>query len=380
MQASPLKIALCGFVMLAVAMGIGRFAFTPLLPIMLNDGLITITDGGLLASVHFVGYLMGALIAGQILKWPSLMLFSSLVLIAISTITMGITNYFVIWLGARWLAGLCSAIVLVIVSSHIVKILVELEEAKLQNMVFAGVGGGILITGLMTHSFLVLNVSSNSVWITIGLISLLFVIIVYFQIGKIAFRAPPLDQSMTKRVAPLNWRLIIPYGAVGIGYIIPATYLPIMASNVIESPTLYAMGWPIFGMAAMISTLTVVWFQSHYSDRHIWIVSQLIMAIGLIVPANLARTFGLDQVCKAVEFQADLKKQITQEKLSAKISAAPSACECAVSHTIDEKRGSIALHAASARLVKPLAIQNLKTEFMTSLHSPTCASISNLGR
>ena len=94
---------------------------------------------------------------------------------------------------------------------------------------------------------------------------------------------------------------------------------------------------------------------------------------------NLARTFGLDQACKAVEFQADLEKQITQEKLSAKISAAPSACECAVSHTIDEKRGSIALHAASARLVTPLAIQNLKTEFMTSLNSPTCASISNLG-
>lgn len=94
---------------------------------------------------------------------------------------------------------------------------------------------------------------------------------------------------------------------------------------------------------------------------------------------KLARTFGLDQACKAVEFQADLEKQITREQLSAKISAAPSACECAVSHTIDEKRGSIALHAASARLVTPLAIQNLKSEFMASLNSPTCASIANLG-
>ena len=34
-----------GMAALAAAMGIGRFAFTPLLPMMLSDGVITSVDG-----------------------------------------------------------------------------------------------------------------------------------------------------------------------------------------------------------------------------------------------------------------------------------------------------------------------------------------------
>ena len=60
------RIVLVGLAGLAVAVGIGRFAFTPLLPMMLADGIIAIPGGGLLATVHFVGYLMGALTAARV--------------------------------------------------------------------------------------------------------------------------------------------------------------------------------------------------------------------------------------------------------------------------------------------------------------------------
>ena len=55
-QPSVIRITLVGLFSLAIAMGIGRFAFTPLLPLMQDDGLASITDGGLLAAVHFLGY------------------------------------------------------------------------------------------------------------------------------------------------------------------------------------------------------------------------------------------------------------------------------------------------------------------------------------
>ena len=47
---------------LAAAMGIGRFAFTPLLPMMLHDGVVDIATGSWLATANYAGYLAGALL------------------------------------------------------------------------------------------------------------------------------------------------------------------------------------------------------------------------------------------------------------------------------------------------------------------------------
>ena len=50
-----------GLVGLAVAVGLGRFAFTPLLPMMLQDGLLDLRQASWLASSNYLGYLLGAL-------------------------------------------------------------------------------------------------------------------------------------------------------------------------------------------------------------------------------------------------------------------------------------------------------------------------------
>ena len=47
-------------VALAIAMGIGRFAFTPILPMMLADGVIDLAAASWLASANYLGYLAGA--------------------------------------------------------------------------------------------------------------------------------------------------------------------------------------------------------------------------------------------------------------------------------------------------------------------------------
>ena len=60
---SPSRIAFTGLAALAVAMGIGRFAFTPVLPMMQGEGRLTLAQGGWLASANYVGYLAGALLA-----------------------------------------------------------------------------------------------------------------------------------------------------------------------------------------------------------------------------------------------------------------------------------------------------------------------------
>src|SRR5262249_31143248 len=58
---SPAAVAGTGLVALAVAIGIGRFAFTPILPMMQEDAGVSVAAGGWLAAANYVGYLAGAL-------------------------------------------------------------------------------------------------------------------------------------------------------------------------------------------------------------------------------------------------------------------------------------------------------------------------------
>src|SRR5260370_39914774 len=60
---TPGVTALAGLVTLGVAMGIGRFAFTPILPMMQQDAAVSVAVGGWLASADYVGYLLGAISA-----------------------------------------------------------------------------------------------------------------------------------------------------------------------------------------------------------------------------------------------------------------------------------------------------------------------------
>jgi len=83
-------VATAGLIALAVSMGIGRFAFTPLLPMMQADAGLTIKSAGWLASANYFGYLVGALCAARVPRnWA---IRGGLVLIALVTALMGVTT------------------------------------------------------------------------------------------------------------------------------------------------------------------------------------------------------------------------------------------------------------------------------------------------
>ena len=166
------RITLIGLFSLALAVGIGRFAFTPLLPMMRADGLIDISGGGWLASAHFLGYLIGALSAAVVPCPPRLLLRIALVAIGIGTLGMGLTANFFVWLALRFFAGVFSAWVLVLVSSHYVRRLAAMDRAGLQGCVFAGVGAGIAIAGLACLAFMSVNTSSAESWRILGIAGL----------------------------------------------------------------------------------------------------------------------------------------------------------------------------------------------------------------
>src|SRR4029077_14549770 len=87
--------------------------------------------------------------------------------------------------------------------------------------------------------------------------------------------------------------MVFCYGAYGLGYIIPATFLPVMAKQVVTDPSGFAWAWPLFGAAATLSTLIAAPLARRFSNRAIWIAGNLVMAIGVLVPLALPGLAGI---------------------------------------------------------------------------------------
>src|SRR5471030_759025 len=132
--------ALAGLAALAAAMGIGRFAFTPILPMMQEDYGLSVSAGGWLASANYLGYLVGALTAIRMRIQPTAAIRAGLLAIGVSTLAMGLDQHYALWIVLRLASGIASAWVLVYVSACALERLALAGRSELGGAVFAGVG------------------------------------------------------------------------------------------------------------------------------------------------------------------------------------------------------------------------------------------------
>ncbi|HRP97547.1 MAG TPA: YbfB/YjiJ family MFS transporter, partial [Rhodocyclaceae bacterium] len=80
-------------------------------------------------------------------------------------------------------------------------------------------------------------------------------------------------------------RLVLCYGLFGFGYILPATFLPAQARALVADPAVFGWVWPVFGLAALVSTVVAARLASTWPRRGLWACAQLVMAGGVLLPA-----------------------------------------------------------------------------------------------
>jgi len=284
------RAALAGSAALALAMGIGRFAFTPLLPLMQDDAGLSLADGGYLAAANYLGYLAGALWATRPAR-TARAIRASLLAIALTTAAMGVAQAMPTWLLFRFAAGVASAWALVHVSAWALPRLAG-GGPLLGGVLYSGVGTGIALAGFLCLALMTFSVSSAHALLTLGLLALGVTVCLWPAIHD-GSQARPTPERGALRWTPDMVRLIACYGAFGFGYIIPATYVPAMAKALVPDPLVFGWAWPVFGATAAASTVIAASLTPRHGNRRVWSSAALAMAIGVAAPLFLPGAAGI---------------------------------------------------------------------------------------
>ncbi|MGS1008045.1 YbfB/YjiJ family MFS transporter [Achromobacter anxifer] len=287
-QRSAAALAWPAALALAAAMGIGRFAFTPVWPLMAQEAGLSLAQGGWLASANYAGYLLGALAA---VAWPIRRLrgtlAASLLAVALLTLAMPLWHGMAIWCALRLAAGYASASAFICVAAWRAVPAGDPREADASAVTYAGVGAGIALTGLVCLALAAWNARADTVWIALGGLALALSAIAWPGLRRQATPAAPRAASAApaSRLPRDIPRLALHYGAFGVGYIIPATFLPAMAKEIIPDPAIFGWAWPLFGLAAAVSCLLVPRLARGRDSVQVWRAAQALMALGMLVVA-----------------------------------------------------------------------------------------------
>ena len=144
-QIQRMKVLGAGIFSLLLAMGVARFAYTPLLPVMQAQAGLGLAEGGWLAAINYGGYLCGALIASLIsdLVLKDRLYRIGMVVAVLSTLMMGLSTDFTVWAVSRFVAGLSTAAAMLLGTGLILNWLIRHNHRSELGIHFSGIGLGI---------------------------------------------------------------------------------------------------------------------------------------------------------------------------------------------------------------------------------------------
>lgn len=258
------KQLLLGMLSLFIVMAIGRFSYTPILPFMQKATHLTNENAGLLATVNYLGYLIGAMIPTfLIIKSKVVDLKIYLLINIISVLLMGVTQGFLIWNILRFIAGITSGTVFVLASNVVLESLNKGGKSHLSGFLYSGVGIGIFTSSIFIQIYTDYNTWAST-WIILGIASLILGFIVIFFMKEI--KEPVNLEQKTIHINDQNsalytkWFMVcfsIAYLLEGAGYIVTGTFLVAIVESIPDLKEYAALSWMFVGMAAIPSC--VLW-------------------------------------------------------------------------------------------------------------------------
>ncbi len=293
------KQLLLGMLSLFIVMAIGRFSYTPVLPFMQKATHLSNQDAGLLATINYLGYLIGAMIPTfLIMKSKVIDLKIYLLINIISVLLMGFTHDFVTWNILRFVAGITSGTVFVLASNVVLESLNKGGKSHLSGFLYSGVGLGIFTSSI----FVQLYTDSEtwaSTWIILGVASLVMGSVVIFLMKDIKEPINLENKNLNinnKSEAYTKWFMVffsIAYLLEGAGYIVTGTFLVAIVESIPNLKEYAALSWMFVGLAAIPSCILWSILGNKIGFIKAIYLAFILQFIGVILPVFSHHTVSL---------------------------------------------------------------------------------------
>ncbi|OEZ94341.1 major facilitator superfamily protein [Janthinobacterium sp. HH107] len=281
--AARLRAAIAAAVILAIGMGFGRFAFTAIYPQMVEEGVLSLREGSLAASANYAGYLLGAILAmrARARSAHRLCLWSA----AGTALCLGVLAVpMPVWLivAVRGVAGVFSALAMVAASLWLLE---QRRHGRGAPLLYAGVGVGIAVSAELLVLASQLGWRSAGMWLLLAGVAALAGLAAAPAIaaGGLATLDAPAQRAASALASVALWPLVLIYGLAGLGYIVTATYLPVLVGAALPGLN-SAHVWAVFGLGAAPSCF--LWHRLHerLGTRQALRLNLLLQALGVALP------------------------------------------------------------------------------------------------
>ncbi len=279
-------ILLAGILAIVVGVGVARFAFTSLLPFMLED-FLSLSEAGYLASFNYVGYFAGALFCIFIHDIQTKVKYFRLgmVLSILTTLVLATTDNVILWFISRILAGFGSAMVLIVGASLVMVKLNLQDKTKAMGVHFSGIGFAIAVSELISRAVLEYGTWSEA-WLVLSLFALMVSFYVMYILSFDALPEPKTQHAdFNKSIfSPYVLLLVLAYFTEGVGYVVQGTFLPDIINSLEGLNGVGNLGWLIVGIAGIPSSIVWMRLAYRYGSINVIMVAMALQVVGILLP------------------------------------------------------------------------------------------------
>jgi predicted MFS family arabinose efflux permease len=287
-----LRVLAGGILGMVVVMGIGRFVYTPILPLMQRDLGLSHTAAGWLAGWNYLGYLAGALVCSI---WPHALQRRAVNAAALAasiaaTWAMGATASMAGWSLLRLVGGITSAMVFIVITAEVAQTLNHRGCAKWSGTLYSGIGLGIAISGLLVPQ-LDRWTDWRGCWQAMGILAAALA-----GLGLILGRGresmPPAvveGRVALNRLRPLSL-LSCAYFLEGLGYVVTATFVVAILAATPGLESIAPYSWVVVGLAAVPATALWPYAASRHGARRAILAAYGIQAAGIAISVHARGT------------------------------------------------------------------------------------------
>ncbi|MCQ4346369.1 YbfB/YjiJ family MFS transporter [Pseudomonas stutzeri] len=287
-QGQRIKVLGAGICSLLLALGIARFAYTPLLPVMQTQAGLGLAEGGWLAALNYAGYLCGALTAALVgdLRLKDRLYRLGMLVAVLSTLLMGLSDDLWVWALSRFVAGLSSAASMLLGTGLILNWLIRHGHRGELGIHFSGVGLGIVGCTLAVAA-LGQWLDWRGQWFALAALGGLLLV------PALAWLPRPDPSPLTASGQPmpdnppsrLFLRLFMAaYFCAGIGYVVSATFIVAIVDRL---PGLAGKGgWSFLAIGLAAAPACILWdlIARRIGDLNALILAAALQVVGILLP------------------------------------------------------------------------------------------------